>query len=272
MKNQLEKKRVWLAAIILSTCVLMGWSVCSAGAAVAPPIRGWVTLYDSGVRAHEEHQYKAAEQTLRSALDAAEGDDRKTIITLESLERLYDDMGDYDAAQGVLLQLLQVLVEANFPQDEQARVYLKLGALHSNQQNLEKAESCFKKTLHLLQAADGNVSADIAILLNNLGWVEQQRGKLSAAELHFKEALSLLKTSPGEKSVKYGLTASNLAEVYVAQSRTAEALRWLKEASAALCQSLGKNDPVAKAVENRYQSLLKKASSYRHVRNRQGSK
>lgn len=259
MKNVLTRKFCILVlllwAFMLQTCL------ASIASISIPDMKGgWQAQFSLGQRALVEKRYERAHELLILALDQAIGNEQQILETLSALEKLYEEVGDYEAEEQILQGRLLILRNAKSTDSAQIiETLMKLGILSSDCGDYLKARQYYMTVMPLLCKVAGAESFDVAVLLNNLGWTEQKLGCPKTAVAHFLNSLKLLKATVGDNSVLYGLTAANLAEVYISTEEYYPAILWLAKATSALEYRLGTSHEMTKALEKRFREVEKEA-------------
>lgn len=247
--------KVPVVAFCLLSLLLLGFPH-QAKAFVIQPDR-WISEYSLGSTALQRQRYVEAEQHLMDSLDHAQGSAQRFFLSLEALERLYEEVEDYTKEESVLLAQCAVLKRIKSNAAPLGKVYTKLGALNSLLGCFDESEFYYEQSIPLLKSGIGVLSTPTAMALNNLAWSEFQQHKFSEAENHFRQSLYMHSKVTGIKSVFYGLTATNLAELFAATNRPVFAITWYERALEALRASLGVKHPFALEVERRYETLKK---------------
>ena len=220
----------------------------------------WQFEYSSGSKALKEKRYEKAHEVLLRALDLADGNEEQLLTTLEVLDSLYEEVGDYDSQARVLQGRLLLLRNSRNSDSSQIAVTLiKLAGLCSDCGDYFEARQYYTAAMPILRRVSGPNSFEVAALLNNMGWVDYKLNALSDAKSNFLLSLRLLKNTVGDDSILYALTAANLAELYVSTDEFYSAILWLSKAKCIVEHRLGANHQVTKAMEKRLNRMEKDA-------------
>ncbi|HEY9714316.1 MAG TPA: tetratricopeptide repeat protein, partial [Chroococcales cyanobacterium] len=210
-----------------------------------------------------------AERALRKALTAAGGNLTKKLVTLEALEEVFESEGNYPAEEQVLLSSMRLMRSVDdIPGLLLAATYSKLAVVNFYMNRLDRAEYFCRIALPVLKDSAGSISPDLAIALNNLGWIEYELKQYKHSESHLRQSLYILQRLFGDKDVLYGLTANNLAKVYLSVGNYQAALLWYRRCSKAMHSSVGPGSPITGEIDLRcrqLQSLLGK-NAYKQAR------
>lgn len=246
--------------ITLLTASLVSLSGGDSVGALVGAGQSWQKLYVSGEEMLENKKYKEAEITLLRALYATNGNIAKEMMTENALEELYDELENYPEEEKMLLSSLRLMrSQRDCPAILIGTTCVKLAAVNFFMDHLDRAEQYAKSAVPILKHSCGAISLDVAVALNNLGWIEYERNKLALAETDFRRSLYIAGRTVGEKSAFYGMTANNLAAVYLTTGNVRTALLWYQRSEAALSASLGTSDPFTRkiaALEHELQSAL----------------
>lgn len=244
-----------IIALFLSFLVVM-LSSSNVNAFVGATQQSWEKLYVSGEEALERKHYKEAEAALQSALFATGGNTNKEMITLDALGELYEGQENYPLEEQIILSSLHLMRSLrDYPGSVIGATYLKLSAVNFFMNRAQTAEQYARAAIPILRESCGPLSPDVAVALNNLGWIEYQLNKLGLARTHFRQSLYMVGRTFGERSVFYGLTANNLAGLYARMGNRQNAFVWYEKSSAALNASLGASDALAREVARRCHEL-----------------
>jgi tetratricopeptide (TPR) repeat protein len=231
------------------------------------PSESWEELYESGEKALDRSDYKLAEASLLSALQATHGDTDKQFMTFDALEELYEEQKNYSASEKILLTSLDLMRTLHdYPGNMIGAAYQKLAQANFFMGRLKTADEYAQAAIPMIKDSCGAESPEAAVALNNLGWVESGTNKLGLAETHFRQSLYIITRTIGEHTVLYGMVANNLARVYVKAGNEKGALLWFQRSSAALHDSLGSDDSFAQDVAVECPGLQPAARHHRHVK------
>ncbi len=237
----------------LSILTLMAASSTQTTYAFAGSERNnWEQLYENGDTAWQSMHYKRAESAFKSALVATDGDNSKELLTLESLADVYHEDKNLPAEERTLISLVQLMQSKDqYPPIAIAATYLRISCVEFFMAAYEKAEKNAKLAATLFEKSCEPRCPNVAIALNNLGWIEYKMNKLKDAEATFLQSLSALGLDQGDKSLTYGMIAENLAAVYLHKGDRQEAANWYQKAQTAICSVLEKDDPLVMEINKR---------------------
>ncbi len=222
----------------------------------APSDRAGVLLA-SGVLAHDQSDFEAAEEALREcvALRRSAGDDAGLAHALNCLANVLLDSDRADDAMALYQEALGLYREAGDARG--ASIALSnLGVVHQQRGELERAAELLGQSVRLKRKL-GNLYG-LANSLDSLGNVERALGRVAEARVHYDEALALRRELGHKQGI--GISLNNLGallleagELREAESQFREALalfeelgepRGLEEARAGLDRSLAELDAV----------------------------
>ncbi len=241
------------------TIAILSLSLClqsAASAFIGNLPQEWERLYSQGEESLELKKYKEAEATLQSALDATGGDTDKEMTTLNALDELYEVQHNFPAEEKILLSSIQLMRSVgDYPETAVGTTFLKLASVSYYMDHLDRAEVYSREALSILRKSCGKISPDVAVALNDLGWIEFKLDSLTEAENHFRQSLYILDRAFGQKNALYGLAAKNLAQLYESIHNYRAAATWYERASKSLRSSLGAQDSLTLQVEHRWEEL-----------------
>jgi non-specific serine/threonine protein kinase/serine/threonine-protein kinase len=139
---------------------------------------------------------RRAETLLREAVSIgrtlSREDQKGLASSLNSLAFVVMRNGDYDAAREIHEESLGLCREL-FGEESDA-VYVVLGSLGVLEEFAGNFETAADLNLRVLRHAEGQGRADlnVAIQIENLGWVLYEQGEFSRAESRFRESLSMM--------------------------------------------------------------------------------
>lgn len=164
----------------------------------------------------EELCLEASKIALREPTDLT-----SYILAQELLAKLYGKMGFYAKQEAILMRIFEIQKEIYGEKSPKyANAIAGLADVYRRNQNLEKADSMYRKALEIKVWAMGKGSAATIGILNHLGMVNMEMTKYGIAEKYLKEALEIVcKSVGGEESALYPYCAKNLARLYVLSGR-----------------------------------------------------
>lgn len=169
----------------------------------------------------------------------------KRIKSLESLAQCYDDQEKYeDEERTILSYLLLMKCRPNYPPDKISDSYLKLGAVNYFMNRNEKALHYCREALEITKRTCDRDSLEMAVVLNNIGWIENEAKMYQQSEKDLRSSLKIIETKLGTKNVFYGMTANNLSTLYLETGDSSRAIEWCRRALAAFEKSLGPKHPL----------------------------
>lgn len=164
-----------------------------------------------------------AEELCLHARDLAHKDSANVSVyvsTLEKLGRLYKKLRFYKKQEAMAMEIFEIYKEkygANYYKYVHAIAGLA-DVYHSNQ-NLVKADSIYKRALHITQQATGKNSVANVYLLRHIGIVNTEMGKYEEAEKYLKEAMKIVNENGGATSPLYPMCGNNLARLYIVSGK-----------------------------------------------------
>lgn len=131
---------------------------------------------------------------------------------LACLALIMIDNGDFVSAKEYLDRSLAI-ARGNEDEVEIANVISKFGSWEYHQERYAEAIDHFEAAIKILRDADKAFHPDIAIYLNNLGFIHDRMGKPCLASQHIKEALAVLEAKIGVEHPDYREVAENLSSI-----------------------------------------------------------
>jgi len=171
---------------------------------------------------------------------------------LSAIGRVYQNLGDYERAEGLAAGALDVRRETLGPtHPDLAESLNDLGVLNHHRGQFDTAAARYREALNLRRQALAAPHEAIAATLNNLGAVYHHQGQLDSAEVYYRDALAMRRRLADADSADLSVNIANLAMVrkYKGDYETAEAL--LHEALAIQRSVQGDDHPsVATTLNN----------------------
>ncbi len=157
------------------------------------------------------------------------GGDRDYAQSLSNLASLYESTNQYDRAEGLYEQALEIEKAAGTNDPEYAAVLNNLAVLHKSRGRYAKAEPLLKEALGIEKAA-GEDDSEYAASLNNLAMLYKSMGQYKESQVLLRQALKIDKASLGENDPAYATDLNNLGVVYRLAGKYAKAETVFKQA------------------------------------------
>ncbi|HIE49080.1 MAG TPA: tetratricopeptide repeat protein, partial [Gammaproteobacteria bacterium] len=165
-----------------------------------------------------------AEQTLKLANKTFGRKHPNTLISMNNLAALNDDLGRYEQAEPLFIETLALSKEIlGLKHPNTLTSMSNLAELYRVQGRYEQAEPLFTETLALSKEILGLKHPDTLIDMDNLASLYKAQGRYEQAEPLFTETLALSKEILGLKHPDTLLSMDNLASLYKAQGRYEQA-------------------------------------------------
>lgn len=177
--------------------------------------------------------FEAAVSPLQEALSIyrtlRETDDRSVANALESLGQALRDAESIDSAEVVMREA--VAIRRLYPEEdlELANSLLSLAYVLRRAGRLDEAEALYEEGIPRMRDHPDRASADLAIHLNNLGYLRRVREDFPAAALAYREALEIRARLIGRGHPGSLLIANNLASALHEAGRREETVEVLGE-------------------------------------------
>ena len=150
-------------------------------------------------------------------------DDPRTLLTMMVLGQALASAGDYDQAIEWLQRVVEGRRKAHGDRSlETASALNELAAHEFGQGNLAQAQAHYLEALEMTRQVDPD-SSDAALLLNNLGALQEVRGDLEGAERNMRASLQLRQQLFGAEHANTVRVEHNLCRVLVERGKLAEA-------------------------------------------------
>lgn len=216
----------------------------------------WESTFIDGQKALADQDYRKAESAFKEALRLSRGNAEDRMTTLAALVALYEETHNLAGQDDILTCMLVLMINCGeYSETTISSVYLKLADVNFMMGRLNIAEQYGTRAMQILQKSSGPMSPDMAVALNNLGWIECRMRKYSQAETYLKLANRIAEKCFGRADLLYGLTAYNLASLYESIDNRTAALTWYERASSSLNNSLGVDNPFSLEVTLQYDEL-----------------
>lgn len=177
-------------------------------------------LNDLGVSSQRYGDLYEAEELYRSSIDTAQLVDAAeqegaALAAKSNLGALLTQIGDFEAAEPLLREVLSSTGEIGLSAPECAASMMNLGALLVDSGRLDEAEPLLKEALDIEERELGTKSAEYALTLANIGNLERQRGNGSLAWECLQEALATLEDVHGRFHPDVAFTYDQLCQLCV---------------------------------------------------------
>lgn len=177
---------------------------------------------------------------------------------LDTMGRVYRQLGLYDTAKELLEKSLQLRREALGPEHPLvAHSLLNLANVLRNLGDDAAAEPRIRQAIEMLRRSGDTEDANYAGGLNNLGSILEDKGELDEAQALLEEALAIKRRLPGIDEDDIAVSLNNLGKLYAARERYDTAEPYYREALAIRRRlSKGKPDPGTATNLSNLASLL----------------
>ncbi len=179
-------------------------------------------------------EFPAAEEAYTDAialLDGLDGHEPMLASALTGLSSSLVNLRQPDTAEVLLRRALALRTEPG--SRETISELLQLAVLLRNQGKLEEAEAMYVEGIPAYRLLPDREDGQLAIHLNNLGYLRRVQGDWEAAQESYSEALRLMTSTFGRGHPNALLVASNLAGALDQAGQQQEALEVLKASLAA---------------------------------------
>ncbi|MBV8352961.1 MAG: tetratricopeptide repeat protein [Verrucomicrobia bacterium] len=163
--------------------------------------------------------YAKAEPLLKEALDIFQktlgSEDPNTLISLNNLGNLFNDMGDFAKAEPLLEEALKIRRKTLSPEDPDTATSLgNLAELYRAMGEYAKAEPLYQEALEIFQHVFGREHPDTARAMDNLAGLYWAIGDYAKAEPLFQEDLQIRQKVLGREHPETATSMNNLAALY----------------------------------------------------------
>ncbi len=166
---------------------------------------------------------------------------------------LYVDMTDFEEAQKVADQSLDVLNHTAMEGLPRARGYLASAYLENELGNFQKSLDIYSKALHALEGLerDREVLRFLALAYNNMGLLTRQIGDIQGAMDYFLEALDVTQSLYGENHPEVALLHNSIGTIYYYMGDYGQAADYFLSSADIFRENYGENhERVAGAYNN----------------------
>lgn len=176
----------------------------------------------------EELCLKASEIALKEPVNMD-----KYSSSLDVQARLYEKMGFYAKLRTIIVQQFEIRKKLYGEKNPRfANAIAGLAHLCELNQNLQKADSLYRKALEIKRQALGKNSVATISILIHIAEVNMEMKKYKIAEKYLKEAGHIIYENGGEESSLYLMYSSNLARLYSVSGRKLLAEKLFKKSIA----------------------------------------
>ncbi|CAF1399751.1 unnamed protein product [Adineta steineri] len=148
-------------------------------------------------------------------------------------------IGQFNKAE----ELYNELLEHTYEVTEKAIYYQKLGHVHFNQGDYDKAIWYYEKSLHIREKTLPSNHSDLAILYNNIGGVYDSMGEYSKALSFYEKAREFLQETLPSHYPYLAASYNNIGSVYTNMGEYSKALSSHEKALEILQTTLPLNHP-----------------------------
>ena len=173
---------------------------------------------------HLNEAIRVAETALEIAKRAFKRGEAPLAVSFEKLGQLFEQKGDYTAAEANMLKAHAIL-EKGKPPDQHAifRSARRLAALCDSLGHSEEAINFYQKAIAAGTKIDDVPYSDIGTMLNNIALILRKSGRQKAAEPCYLRALEIYEKQLGPDHADVASVLNNLAVFYTNERRYTEA-------------------------------------------------
>ncbi|BCG62921.1 MAG: hypothetical protein methR_P0592 [Methyloprofundus sp.] len=170
--------------------------------------------------------------------------DINTLTSIENLASLYRNLLNYDQAELLYKQTLNIRQETlGMEHLDTAYSLNKLGLLYYDMGNFSKATPLFQQALKIREQELGNQDVETATSQNNLAMIYHASGEYKLAEPLYLKALKTTQEECGYQHSKTAMTLNNCALLYADMGNYKQAEKYCKQALEIRLQILGEHHP-----------------------------
>ena len=179
-------------------------------------------------------------------------DDAYYFVALNNLAVLYQDLGYYDQAEPLMLEVKDLIVaKYGADTDIYAHILNNLGTLAAKLSQYDDAKNYMEASLELKKKLLGETSLEYAFGLQNASFVYKSIGDLKKAELLASNCLAIQENRLGKQHADCALTLNNLGMLYLDMEQYDLAEDYLRRSLEIRKRTLkGANAPIATALNN----------------------
>ncbi|MGN6646891.1 MAG: CHAT domain-containing protein [Cytophaga sp.] len=187
-------------------------------------------LLQMGICALENAAYKQASSLLHMAERALKDTSDNYIICKQKIAALHKRLGDYNEAETILLNLLNMQENSSNTNCALKAVTLNdLGVIYKRLGQYDRSINYLSESLQLKQSCLNPEDPSITISLNNLAGVYMKQKDYTRADSLYTTSIKIKTKLYGPDHPSTLLAWNNLAELYRQQNNYAEALTILQE-------------------------------------------
>ncbi len=187
-------------------------------------------LLHMGICALENAEYKQASSLLHAAEQALNDTSDNYIICKQKLAALYKRQGDYNKAETILLNLLDIEENSSSTNCALKAITLNdLGVIYKRLGQYDRSINYLSASLQLKQSCLNPEDPSITISLNNLAGVYMKQKDYTRADSLYRASIKIKTKLYGPNHPSTLLAWNNLAELYRQQNNYTEALAILQD-------------------------------------------
>ncbi|CAF1241688.1 unnamed protein product [Adineta steineri] len=198
----------------------------------------------------DDQQLRLLTDRIREEADSSTGWKR--------LGKLLLKIGQFNKAE----ELYNVVLEQTSDEGEKAHYYHKLGAVHYNQGDYEKAIWYFEQGLEVQNKILPFSHPDLAESFNDIGLVYKNMGEYSKALSSHEKALEIWQKTLPSNHPDLATVHNNIGSVYHEMGEYSKALSYLEKALEIQQKTLPSNHPDLATVHNNIGSVYKNMGEY----------
>lgn len=172
------------------------------------------SLYESG---QFDDAMRVAGTAVRNARLAVEEDERHLpllVTALEKLASLHREVGNFDKAESLYLEALEVADKAGESTVQLAQLRSNLAMLYDFNQREEQAIPLYEQAISDYESMNPPMGNHAAQLRNNLAMIYKSLTRYSLAEQHYLMALETLEKIYGRNNERVAAVFNNLGGLY----------------------------------------------------------
>lgn len=204
---------------------------------------------------HDADDLKLNDQefTLRAALLMTNDIGLQLFILQALIDLLHDQQRPEDERDALLAWVQLAKQESSFPLVILATQNLRLSYVYFTLNELQNAEIAAGLAVEMYKVSCGNISPNVALAQNNLGWIALKAGHFAFAEQNLNSSLDILNKTVGKKSLIYGMISENLGAFYSQTENPRKALHFYKVCLKVFKKFLAKDDIQIAEIQRRCQ-------------------
>ncbi len=198
-------------------------------------------------------------KTKKAAIAEEGKNGEKYAQTLGNLGEIYRELGKYEKALCVYLEIIDICNE-NLQERHPLTIITinNMGLVYQAQENYTEAESCFNDALDAKEHTAGINHLETASIINNLAIIYLSQERYEEAELFFKRAIKIRNDGLEKDSFDNAVTFNNLAGLYERQGRYNDAESYYHQAVKLFDANLGSDNANTKKAKANYETLKKR--------------